>query len=371
MITNLQLLRAFAALAVVFYHTGYRVLGFSSDFLGVCVFFVISGFIMTHVSRQSADGFLTKRLIRIVPLYWIATLAYLIWNNMGFANPVYTFPLFAKWLLENPRQLLVWAADHHGMTSASAWAALVQSLLFVPYQNAAGDVHPILGVGWTLNLEMYFYVLFALGLFVNQRYAPLAAAGVILAIMAAMPDRGPLSLYGHPYVWHFALGIVCYYAWRALDGVATAWSPVAMAWLAVPIGAGYLFFSFFPPMFYGGSVLVGGLLAVALPFSLVLFALLAHSAGASIGQRFVLLLGDASYALYLTHLFVVDTMRPVGQKWPLLDTSSSVTAVTLVLVLSIGLAIAVHLYVEKPVTRAIKRVLESRRATSTDGPIRA
>jgi len=52
MIINIQLLRGLAALAVAFYHAGYVIPGtIYTDFLGVPVFFVISGFIMTHYAR--------------------------------------------------------------------------------------------------------------------------------------------------------------------------------------------------------------------------------------------------------------------------------------------------------------------------------
>jgi hypothetical protein len=93
MITNLQLLRGLAALGVVVYHTNIRINGVHSDLMGVSIFFVISGFIMVHITRDNADDFLAKRLIRIVPLYWILTIASLLWFGLGFANPPYVYPL--------------------------------------------------------------------------------------------------------------------------------------------------------------------------------------------------------------------------------------------------------------------------------------
>ena len=67
---NLQFLRGFAALGVVFYHTDFRLAGeWHTDFSGVAIFFVISGFIMCFITRVDADRFLVKRLIRIVPMY--------------------------------------------------------------------------------------------------------------------------------------------------------------------------------------------------------------------------------------------------------------------------------------------------------------
>ena len=73
---NIQILRGLAALAVAHYHTGALIFGVHTDFSGVCVFFVISGFIMNHINRTDADQFRVKRLIRIVPLYWFASAFY-------------------------------------------------------------------------------------------------------------------------------------------------------------------------------------------------------------------------------------------------------------------------------------------------------
>ena len=72
MLNSVQYLRAMAALLVVGYHiNSYQVYLMS----GVDIFFVISGFIMWQSTRggTSPRQFLTNRLIRIVPLYWLVT----------------------------------------------------------------------------------------------------------------------------------------------------------------------------------------------------------------------------------------------------------------------------------------------------------
>ena len=67
-------LRAISILAVVGYHIGLP--GFSGGFVGVDVFFVISGFIMYAAARDEPPlEFVRRRLVRVVPLYWMATLA--------------------------------------------------------------------------------------------------------------------------------------------------------------------------------------------------------------------------------------------------------------------------------------------------------
>ena len=128
MLFNLQVLRGLAALGVVFYHTDFRLAGdWHTDFSGVAIFFAISGFIMCFITRQDADHFLTKRFIRIVPMYWLCTLVVLI--AVGYKL---------------------------GLLGLSTWITtlatdLPRSLIFLPSEKT-----PLLGVGWTLNFEIYF-----------------------------------------------------------------------------------------------------------------------------------------------------------------------------------------------------------------------
>ena len=69
---TLQILRAMAATSVVYSH-----IGVNPDFgqFGVDIFFVISGFVMTLIveNGQKPATFLLKRVLRILPLYWILT----------------------------------------------------------------------------------------------------------------------------------------------------------------------------------------------------------------------------------------------------------------------------------------------------------
>ena len=78
MLVNLHLLRAIAALAVVYFHCTSEAglnLPVNIGSHGVDVFFVISGFIIAYIGARSPDRFLIRRVIRIVPFYWTATLA--------------------------------------------------------------------------------------------------------------------------------------------------------------------------------------------------------------------------------------------------------------------------------------------------------
>ena len=118
MIGNIQALRAIAAIGVVFYHTNYHLFGLHTDLFGVATFFVISGFIMCFICTRDPSHFFGRRLIRIVPM-WVVCLTF-------------AASSFQKFNVENA----IW---------------YLKSVLFLP-----SDRFPILGVGWTLNFEMYF-----------------------------------------------------------------------------------------------------------------------------------------------------------------------------------------------------------------------
>jgi exopolysaccharide production protein ExoZ len=129
---------------------------------GLYIFFVISGFIMVRISwdnfgqRASAREFIRRRIIRIVPLYWLATMAALAFHRISMT---------------------------HG--AHASWSDLVQSLLFVPYRGPDGGWAPILPQGWTLNYEMMFYGVFAVGI-VFPRHIALATVGMMLGMLTVI-----------------------------------------------------------------------------------------------------------------------------------------------------------------------------------------
>ena len=124
---------------------------------GVDLFFVISGFVMVYASERMfgrAGGqlqFITRRLIRIVPLYWLVTPLYLV---MALA-----IPAFEK---------------------SYSVASVVASYLFIPWPRLDGIMQPLVGQGWTLNYEMFFYAIFAAAILAPRRIAVALASGVLI-----------------------------------------------------------------------------------------------------------------------------------------------------------------------------------------------
>jgi exopolysaccharide production protein ExoZ len=322
-ISNLQILRGLAALGVVFYHTDFRLPGdWHTEFFGVSTFFVISGFIMCFITRDpdggdaTARSFMIRRLIRIVPLYWLCTLALVLWNR-GFL---------------------------HDMPH------VLKSLIFYPSETFPVLTFPVLGVGWTLNFEIYFYVVFALAILISRNLAPLIAAGIIYAVIKANDlgvDNWLIKFYSHSYIHFFLFGIVLFYVWHFYRTYRSKPLIVACA-LAVVVIYGS---EFIQPQqsFYSQTY-------VDFPVALVAAAIFAASAGADITWRPLVLLGDASYAIYLTHTFTLETFRRMMPIW-----KESLWSTLLVMVIATTVGILVHLFVERPMLRFIRNGFRVRR----------
>lgn len=364
MITNLQLLRGLAALSIVFYHTNYIVGDLRhTDFQGVHIFFVISGFIMTYIAQStvSARDFLFRRLVRVVPLYWLAVVFWVLWVGLGLSNPLYMFPVLHDWALRQPTQIFVWMTTSHGLGNGDNLVNLFKSLAFIPYRDHAGNMQPMLGVGWTLNLEMFYYVLYSLSLFVTRRFAPPLTAIALLVIIGANQalDGGNefVSFYGGEHTWYFISGITCFYVWKVLPVeeikeyrvslvVMSGFVLVLFLVLNLAVHAQLMEINRFVPV---------APLIYSVPVLVVFTILLLHSAGFNSKWRPVLLLGDASYALYLTHTILLETIRTIGEQWAWMNMSRSGMGLTIALVGSILLALFVHRFVELPLMRAMKK----------------
>jgi exopolysaccharide production protein ExoZ len=339
-ISNLQLLRALAALAVVFYHTDYR---FGADvhteFQGVAVFFVISGFIMTYITRKDSSGFLTHRLIRIVPLYWMSTLA-----------------IVAAAALASTA---IWAD--------TTWSNLACSLLFIPYRNGAGNIEPLLTVGWTLNLEMLFYLLFGAMLAVSRRWAPLLTCAALLALKmlrwlgctAAVCD-----LYADPYTIYLILGVAVFYLWDALRARPRVATSSLLIPFAMLVAALFLLLNAYPPAGLAAQSLFGEVPLYLMPTLIVLVALLLHSADLRCEWRLALAMGGASYALYLIHPIAIGFFKTVGRTWPIFYPSNNAGIVIGILMICSLIALVIYYRVEQPLLGHLRRRLAAPRGST-------
>jgi exopolysaccharide production protein ExoZ len=342
-LNNIQVLRAFAAVAVVVFHTGFAFPGmhpFGS--FGVDVFFVISGYIMARIldpsSDSSSDFFFRRRVLRIVPPYWFFTLLLFV-ASLGLPK-------------------LMGSTRPNGLD-------LAKSLFFVPFTKGDGLIQPLLFIGWSLNYEMFFYLALAIGLLIYKRGASWVGGILVLAVMfACLPFASQNVLaqfYSRDIVIEFLLGIVSYYVCRSIaDRTAEGLrAPALIVCLAAAIQL-IVIQGILPAP--NSHLLFGRVLILGIPsFFLVTSASLLSQGKWDTKFTQLVLIGDASYILYLIHPYIeysIDRILAVRQHWLKGDTAVGCLIQVAVSVLA---AIAIHMYAERPTVRFLNRNFGGRR----------
>ncbi|HEV7718553.1 MAG TPA: acyltransferase [Arsenicitalea sp.] len=337
---GLQALRFVAAFLVLFGHVQFEAVSrgmMTEDALsafsfftwgnGVDIFFVISGFIMFHISakmfgtERAQARFLSKRFIRLVPLYWFFTSAMLL----------------AMAVLPGQIQHTVFDLAH-----------IAASYVFIPWLNNFGDAHPVLGLGWTLNYEMYFYVVFSFMLLLPVRAALWALAVLFVALALLNPvipaDLVQLKFWSDPIIVEFLFGIGIAYLLQKRVILPTG-APAALAVIGF---AAMIVLPHLPlPVAYARLISAG------LPAAMVVmgFAFGRFNASSRLG-RWLVIGGDASYALYLSHPFSINVVELVWSRFRLGQPWMFIIVVTL---MAIAASIAVHFILEKPLTKALNQ----------------
>jgi exopolysaccharide production protein ExoZ len=333
----LRFLRCVAAAFVVLYHTdlqlwrlsdGTHVQSGGFGAAGTDLLFVISGFTMVYISHGKHPRFgefIFRRIARIAPLYWLLTLcmlAALVAAPSLFNNTTFDFKHF------------------------------VASLAFVP------SAHPVLGIqrpflvpGWALNIIAFFYLMFGLFLFLPSTRRILAV-GLILSTLVALRwqffEASPLlDFYGAPVVLDFLLGMLV--AWVYLErrsvriatitGVLAASAAVFAAGVLVGIGGGEQ------------RVLYWGLADTGILFSILFI----EKEWGWWNPSVVALLGDASFATYLSNLFTLALVAKAVQVTGLFPLLGEAGTQVLLVVSALIAGVLINILLERPLHAFVLR----------------
>ena len=347
-IDYIQALRGIAAFLVVIFHIGkemmtqgapdpWRLLPETNSWqFGVDLFFIISGFIMYHVTAAKPQGppasrdFLIKRAIRVVPVYWIYT------------------TLFLLPLTMSPRLL-----NHSGYNLAY----IISSYAFVPWMRP-GQLHlePVLGVGWTLNYEIPFYILVSALIFFRSKRMALHIAIIMgsLTVLGYFVKESDVQLHywTRTCILEFSFGTVI----AAIARAGHARLPIFAGLAVLLVGiVTWQVTAYIAPVGDQSINVRGYTWGVA---AALIIAAISLTPGISrtletgwIG-RVLERVGDCSYSLYLSHLFVMRfatllLWHHLHGAWPLY---------MLVTVLaSIAVAMLSYAFIEKPIIAFSRR----------------
>lgn len=277
---SVQLLRAVAAWMVVFHHFAYFFLrssdGWFSTFftkygaVGVDVFFVICGFVMyksTFEKDVTPKAFIFNRVTRVVPVYWFFTcLTALVLLRFNDIIPQTEF----------------------------TFVFLLKSLFFIPSQNPSGvGPYPLLTIGWTLNYEMAFYLIFGASLFFRLKYRLAIVAAGVFVLQKMMPDWGAGFYFyfckmGYEFLMGIAVGVIYCRGWLRFPLV------VAIAMTAISFAVITTF------------DIVHDYLRVGFPCAVIVAAAISQEHFNLRTNKWLIKLGDWSYSTYLCQIIVLS-----------------------------------------------------------------
>lgn len=309
---------------------------------GVDLFFVISGFIMVYTTSRETPSplsFLFRRFIRIAPLYYIAT-----------------FVVIAIFLVM-PSALKSTAVD---------LPAIIKSAFFIPYEKSDGRIYPLYYLGWTLNYEMFFYLLFSISLLIRRDIRTYACALVVIALAATgvfihSDEYGVLAYaYTRPIMLNFALGMLIAETYDAIfvrtRGNTTLHLVIAGVGMLLMLSLGRFFN---PP--YTIAPVTSTFLTQGLPAGLlVLGTVLLEKAGRVSPKNWLTAVGDASYSIYLFHFFMVAVLLKICDRFMVPDVAR--IGVTIIALPAIC---AASYIIYRVVERPIIKLFSKRRASNS------
>jgi exopolysaccharide production protein ExoZ len=336
---SIQYLRAIAALSVLVTHAlqwplpEMNMYFLKTGRLGVEVFFVISGFIITTIA---GDGpfhprvFLERRAHRIIPTYWAATFLVAV---------------------------LAIALPDHFRTTVPTIEGLLKSLLFIPSQEPKA---PLLLLGWTLNFEAFFYLVFA-SLFFLRSGARTVVLLVCFTLLVGVGQFGTgltyvEAIYTSPSLIGFGLGTILAQAYR-LGWITRLSEHLPRAVVAAPF---CLLLAFYVIDWDSADsiALWKHLLMSFCALSIGLLALHCETTNQVADLKLLKYLGDASYSIYLFHIFAVAGIWAIAKRMfdvhhPLIYAMGATTAILAGLVFGL----LCHHYIERPLLadRATRR----------------
>ena len=308
-INSIQLLRAVAVLLVVHCHILDMQQGnplqrrffYLQNFgaVGVDIFFVISGFIITVISRTYLPGkqggyFFVKRMLRVVPLYWL----------VSFLITGYTY-------------------FRHG--KLFAMASIIKTISFFPFFGKSATAFPVIYQGWTLSFELSFYSITAIALATGSKKYMLMIVLFFCCFIGLnyVFDNQVIfiNFFGNGIMLEFLMGVLVGLLFlsdlRLKPFISNIVTLAGIGGLAASLVMGYGMISEATYTFYGSLSLARSVIW-GIPSALLVAGLVMKEKWRPLHiHPFWIAIGNASFSVYLTHVFFIQPLYLRWQSWGL------------------------------------------------------
>lgn len=307
---SIQHLRGIAALLVVFVHFPTPLARFCGS-IGVDIFFFISGFIIFISIDKSGYydkpfTFLKKRLLRIIPLYYLVTTLFLVMNvtlNSFHAEREANIPV------------------------DMSFQTVLKSYLFIPISYDGFYRDPLVFLGWSLNFEMLFYILtfFLLVIFRKRFFVPLVllltALGCTNYVFGDFSNVY-LDFLTSPFLLYFAIGLFLgKYHELIKEKISSFVEPMLFISLYVFFivmiakDMGYIYEGMPRESVVYNNKVIPRIIIWGIPSFVVLISYFTLASKYGITNAYLSKLGDRSYSIYLLQIFFIYFLYELGHKF--------------------------------------------------------
>jgi len=327
---SIQYLRGLAAVLVLLQHVSYKDKVYSGGefnlfglgHIGVDIFFIISGFIMTYTFRPKlgAVRFLCNRVLRVIPLYWLTSVVALV----GYC--------YAPSLIHDAKN-----------------PEILASLLLLPSESKYLNPN-----GWTLSYEFLFYLVFSISFLPVSRFR-FVLPSIILASLACIGFRHqfddilPRFIFS-PMLVEFLFGMLIFQVYSRFDIGHSLNIVLSLVSAVLMLSSLFVYFS---------SIRVGlRVIDLGVPaFFICVFIVSLESILMSYVSEFMKSLGDSSYSLYLTHAFTIGVAAFLLSNCGLNGSSFVFSGISILASVIVGYLC--YRYVESPMSIIIKAKLNN------------
>ncbi|CAI1179288.1 Acyltransferase family [Serratia entomophila] len=339
---SVQILRGFAALSVMLFHFRWNInlsypnLGdklFGWGAIGVDVFFIISGFVITLSAKKLTPGlsavgfFLKHRARRILPAYFIILLI-----TFLLSGAMSTF--------------------HYPEKVSNLISAITFSPIDANHAPFYVDDSGFYGIRWTLNYEVLFYLVMAVCLISKYRWLLLFGVfSLSLIVLPMLTGQSPtlnvggyqfnsayLNLMTNPIIWMFLVGVGFGLIYPYTKHLNCQLRLVILVIALVVTG----YFVLFTPSLGHGLTMSGWYLSI-----LFIAVVLNDEVITKYTPRFLVTLGEVSFSLYLIHTLMNGG---IGKRFEDIGVVDGLPRFVLSCVISIGLAYLSYRFIERPVS---------------------
>jgi exopolysaccharide production protein ExoZ len=291
------------------------------------LFFVMSGFLMIHMSRNlygrsgGLRNFLLRRITRTPPLYWVYTI--------GIAAIFTITPTLSS-------------------QGTVGWKWLVGSMLFYPMAR-----DPIIAIGWTLEYEVFFYIVIGLSILLPYRwgwkFALSALIGAVSLGIALGVKANPWGTWTNPLLLDFAIGIcvaVTYYSGVSLSRIGT-WIAVILGLVLICVLHRLTPRDLLRPATAGAGVglIVAAATMTETPWRLGRFHRFAHE------------LSNQTYTMYLCHILVLKLFESLYFRF-FTGFGADITFILVGFIVVVIVSRGLYVIGERPITEYLRQLLK-------------